>query len=110
MLETIMKRQLVKTESAVVSEELIESVWQKGKIINGHSPTKYRQDVCGAWIMREKHGQTDSSYGWEIDSFETISDDGETEDNLRPLQWENKKGKKDGEVICIVKATGPNNA
>ena len=32
-----------------------------------YNPDLFRQDVAGAWIIREQYGNTDSMYGWEIE-------------------------------------------
>ena len=109
MLEAIMKRTTVRVKPRAITYEMVDRVWQKGSIINGHSPQKYRQDACGAWIMREKYGHTDSSYGWVIDNINQEYQDVSAIGNLRPLQWENMKGKKDGELVCIVAANGNKN-
>jgi len=49
------------------SEETIQAVWEKGKAVPGYDSSKFRKDQCGAWIKRDKHGDRNSSYGWEID-------------------------------------------
>lgn len=79
----------------------IEAVWRKGGIVPGHDSAKVRKDVCGATIWREKHGNRNSAYGWEIDH---IDPDGSNNlSNLQPLQWENNVAKSDsGRLKCVV--------
>ena len=77
------------------TDEQIQSVWEKGLIVDGYENTKYRQDFCGAWIQRDKYGK-EETYGWEIDHVYPFSKGG-TDDikNLRPMQWENNRSKGD---------------
>ncbi len=89
------------------SEEVVQQVWEKGKIVSGNDPKIWRKDDCEAWIERSKYGNRDSQYGWEIDH---ISPDGpDTLSNLRPLQWKNNVDKSDGSLKCNVTANGVNN-
>jgi hypothetical protein len=34
---------------------------------DSENPAVYRQDYSGAWIRRDKSGNTESTLGWEID-------------------------------------------
>ena len=38
------------------NKDIIEVVGEKGRIIEGYDPAKFRQDACGAWITRDKYG------------------------------------------------------
>jgi hypothetical protein len=77
------------------SEEKINKVWEKAQIVENYDPTKYRQDVCNAWIQRDQYG-TENSFGWEVDHVFPQSKGG-TDDllNLRPMHWENNRSKAD---------------
>ncbi|NNC95974.1 MAG: hypothetical protein HKN92_10455 [Chitinophagales bacterium] len=98
-----------KTESKIlVSRDMIEKVWENGRIINGHDPNRYRQDDCGAWIIRDRYGSKDSSYGWEIDK-NPENKNGSSNSKLKPIQWENKEFKNIGMNNGMVKAVGPKN-
>ncbi|MBI2655505.1 HNH endonuclease [Candidatus Woesearchaeota archaeon] len=81
-------------------EELIQKVWEKGRVIFGHDPKVWRKDDCEAPIKREEHGNRDSKYGWEIDHINPNG--GDSLSNLRPLQWQNNLHKSDGRLGCIV--------
>ncbi len=92
------------------SGEMIQAVWEKGAIINNYDSSKYRKDQCGAWISRDKYGNRNSKYGWEIDHITPDSQDGSGSlYNLRPLQWKNNIAKSDGKLSCPVKANGNEN-
>jgi hypothetical protein len=74
------------------SEEIIQKVWEKGKIAKNNNPNIYRKDECGAWIKRDQYSMTGEtlSYGWSIDYIIPLSKGGNNDlSNLRPLQWEN---------------------
>jgi len=93
------------------SEEMIQSVWEKGNIVYGNDPNFWRKDQCGAWIGRTSYGNRDSQYGWEIDHITSVSNGGsDALSNLRPLHWGNNASKQDGRLICSVIASGQNNS
>ncbi len=89
------------------AEEIIQKVWEKGKEVNGYDKNKYRKDDCDAWILRDKYGNRDSSYGWEIDHISPGGSDDPP--NLRPLQWENNVDKSDGRLKCNITSEGNKN-
>lgn len=71
------------------SEEIINLVWGKGKVVVGYDSLKWRQDDYGMWIGRDVYGNRDSKYGWEIDHIIPVSSNGsDSLHNLRPLHWE----------------------
>jgi len=85
------------------TEEQIDSVWKKGRIIDGVDGDTYRVDPCGAWMMKAKHGKT-TSLGWQIDHVFPESkamargySKAEVDhiENLRPMQWKNNETKND---------------
>ena len=89
------------------TEQQIQSVWDRGEVVERTNPRKWRKDPCGAWICRDHYGNQNSSFGWEIDHI-TPEAGGGTDDlrNLRPLQWKNQARKKDGKLTCPVTANG----
>lgn len=79
------------------SEELIREVWNKGQVIPGFNPDKYRKDSCGAWMQFDKFGYiSENGVGWEIDHIKPVSKGGTDElSNLQPLQWQNNRSKNE---------------
>ncbi len=85
------------------TDEMIQNVWEKGKVATNYDSSKFRKDECGAWICRNKYGDRDSIYGWEIDHITPESEGGRDElSNLRPLQWKNNVNKQAGRLKCPV--------
>lgn len=79
-----------------LNTEFIDQIWEKVKAIVGYDSNIYRKDACGAWIMKDKEGDREHSFGWEIDHIFPKSLGGEDDiDNLRPLHWENNMSKGD---------------
>jgi hypothetical protein len=84
-------------------QEVIQAVWEKGKIVPGYNPNEWRKDECNAWIGRNQYGNRESKYGWEIDHIRPISAGGSDYlINLRPLQWENNCAKQDHRLVCVT--------
>lgn len=77
-------------------EVTVQKVWEKSAIISGYDATRYRKDLTGAWIERNKYGDTsiDQGLGWEVDHRKPIAKGGTNIlSNLRPLQWKNNRSK-----------------
>ncbi len=92
------------------SEETIQSIWEKGKVVSGFDANKFRKDECGAWMTRTEYGNQNSKYGWEIDHIKPESEGGGDEmSNLRPLQWNNNRSKQTGRLKCVVTASDKTN-
>jgi 5-methylcytosine-specific restriction endonuclease McrA len=86
------------------TDKEIQAVWEKGKIVKQDEKDSWRQDECTAWISRDKYGNRNSDYGWEIDHIIPVSKGGtDALSNLRPLQWENNASKSDGKLVCVIK-------
>ena len=86
----------------------VATVWQKGAIVPGYDPARFRKDRCGAWMQYDKQGDnTPGGYGWETDHDKPLAKGG-TDDlsNLQPLQWQNNRGKGDDwpNWACSIKA------
>lgn len=77
-------------------EDMIDKIWNKGVVVKGYNPDLYRQDSCGAWMMRSEYGSADNILGWVIDHVYPISKGGADDlINLRPLQYQNNISKSD---------------
>jgi hypothetical protein len=94
----------------IFNDDMVQQVWNKGRVVPGYDPNIWRKDQCGAWIGKQFYGNRGSQYGWEIDHI-TPSEDGGTNDlsNLRPLQWENNANRQSGRLDCPIIAEGVNN-
>jgi len=90
-----------------MSQEEINTVWQKGKAVTGNDPNIWRKDSCDAWIKKSLHGNRNSQYGWEIDHIDPNGSDDLS--NKQPLQWQNNVAKSDGSTECKVTSKGTDN-
>lgn len=90
----------------------IIAVWEKAIKVPGYDPKKYRKDAAGAWMIFNEYGNTNSTFGWEIDHIKPQARGGlSTLYNLQPLQWENNRSKSDSYPSCqyVVTASGEYN-
>ena len=103
-----------------MTEEQIQDAWNRANIVEGFDKNRYRKDACGAWIIRNKYGDTDSRYGWEVDHIvpqSFLRDKGFSESmidnslNLRALQHENNESKSDDypSYTAVVTSEGTEN-
>ncbi len=78
------------------TDNLIQTVWNKARIVEGFDKDRFRKDACGAWIQRSEYGNHKSQYGWDIDHvLPRLLGGGDEEINLRPMQWQNNLSKAD---------------
>jgi len=89
------------------TDETIQQVWEKGKVVENHDPDVKRKDAATAWIHRDKYGNRDSEFGWEIHHIEPGG--GDELSNLRPLQWKNNVAKQEGRLKPAVTSKGVKN-
>lgn len=103
------------------TKEQIESAWGNAQIVDGYDASRFRKDACGAWIIRDKYGVTDSPFGWEVDHIvprSLLEKKGEPEEkinhplNLRAMHWENNRYKGDyyPSYMSKIMADGNSNA
>lgn len=86
---------------------IIQTVWEKTRVVDSNDSKMWRKDECGAWIQRMMYGDQSSQYGWEI--VQIIPDGPDDASNLCAMQWRNKIGKGDGRLMCSVTAAGIDN-
>lgn len=94
------------------SDELIDKIWEKGRVVEGFDPATFRKDACGAWILRNQYDMKNSDYGWVVDHvYPTFLGGDDAEENLRPMQWENNESKGNDYPIYIgeIRAEGAQN-
>jgi len=103
-----------------MTEEQIQEAWNRATVVEGFDKDRYRKDACGAWIIRNKYGDTDNLYGWEVDHIvpqSLLRDKGFSESmidnslNLRALQHENNASKSDDypSYTAVVTSEGTEN-
>lgn len=87
---------------AQFTDEQLDEIWEKVKKDSSDYSGKMRKDACGAWMKRDKYGDRNSSFGWEVDHIYPKSklEDAHVPDdlinnmtNLRPLHWKNNDSK-----------------
>jgi 5-methylcytosine-specific restriction endonuclease McrA len=84
-----------KTTPKEFTQDTIDAVWSKGRVIDGYSAAEWRHDDAGSVMRYGDYGQQ-SKYGWEIDHIVPVSKGGSVAlQNLQPLQWENNRRKGD---------------
>jgi len=84
------------------SEELIQQVWEKARVMPDQDPTEWRQDECGAWLKRQAYNQGISEHGWMI--VNTSPGGPDVPENLRPLHCGNSFDRALGKPQCQVTA------
>jgi len=111
----------VQLEYMEFSEDDIQGAWNRATVVEGFDETRFRKDACGAWIMRNKYGDTDSLYGWVIDHIiprALLKEKGIVDEkkvsaaiNLRALQHENNTSKSDDypSYTAVVTSKGVEN-
>jgi len=71
------------------------NIWNKGVIVDGYDPARFRKDICGCWMRFEDHA-LETDYGWEVDHILPRSMRGMSYiANLQPLWWRNNRRKGD---------------
>ena len=94
--------------------------WNAAQTVDGFNKELYRKDACGAWIMWDKYGDTNSIYGWQVDHIcpqNLLSSLGYSQKkiddpkNLRALQHQNNASKGDDYpgYIAVVTSEGRGN-
>lgn len=95
----------------MIDDSIVQSVWEKGIVVEGFDSSQIRKDSCGAFIVRTQYKNRNSDYGWEIDHVYPKSKGGDDNlVNLRPIQWENNVKKGDSFPDYETSVIGQENA
>lgn len=86
--------------------ELIEAVWQHGRVMPEADPQHWRQDECGAWMRREHFGHEDSEFGWKAESV--VAGAPPSVQTLRPFHCRNGYDLENGSLRRRVSADRSN--
>ncbi len=84
------------------SDELIQAVWEKGRVSPDLDPTEWRQDQCGAWICRAHYNNPNSEFGWRI--LEVVPGGPWEPENLQPFHWQNTFDLEHRRPLCRITA------
>ena len=65
---------------------ILESVWLKGRPIEGYDPVVWRRDDADRPMLHDDYGDDESVFGWTVDHIVPPSAGGTDEiSNLRPI-------------------------
>jgi hypothetical protein len=84
-----------------VNLDLVDAVWQHGRVMPESDAEHWRQDACGAWMKRE-HYDRKGDFGWKMEKIVAGGED--TADNLRPFHWRNGFDIANGQPHCRLTA------
>jgi len=79
-------------------ERIVDQVWEHGRVIPDADAAVWRQDACGAWMMREHFGRPDSEFGWKIEKVAPAPE--HKTGLLRPFNWRNDHDAMSGRTQC----------
>lgn len=83
-------------------EDIIQKVWEKGRVAADRAAAQWRTDECGAWMHRAQYGKADSEYGWKILNVSAGGPD--SVENLRPFHSANSFDVANRKAHCHVTA------
>jgi hypothetical protein len=86
-------------------ERIVDQVWEYGRVIPDADASVWRQDACGAWIMRDHFGRFDSEFGWKIEKVAPAPE--HKTGLLRPFNWRNDYDATSGRTQCGSVAERP---
>jgi len=93
------------SETHFTAEELarlVAEVWEHGRVMPEADAATWRQDDCGAWILRDHFGDEESEFGWKI---ERVCLEGQGKGaRLRPFHCRNSYDLANGRAHCGITA------
>jgi hypothetical protein len=90
------------SQSMKLTEEQIEQVWERGRVMPDADLSVWRQDACGAWMRRNHFGHENSEFGWKVENIAAGAPD--SPENLRPFHCRNHFHAGNGKPHCHVTA------
>lgn len=87
------KKPSTSKSGALWTQEIINQVWRKGKIVVNQNPALIRADACNWTMYFAQYRNRQSNYGWEVDHIDPNGSDDIS--NLQPLNWNNNAAKSD---------------
>lgn len=82
--------------------ELMDAVWEHGRVMPEADSTLWRQDACGAWMRRDCFGRGNSEFGWKIEKVASGQEDSAAV--LRPFNVRNSYDIANGRPHCCATA------
>lgn len=94
----------------MIDEKKLAAIWDKGIPVDGLPAEIVRKDACGALMVRQRFEDQDSEFGWEIDHiYPLIKGGDESIENLRPMQWKNRREKSNDFPVYFGTVTAEGN-
>jgi len=89
-----------------MKRELIDAVWEHGRILPEADAAIWRQDACGAWMRRDHYDREESDFGWKMGKVSAGAPD--TAESLRPFNVRNRYDLGTGRPHCRATADRSN--
>jgi hypothetical protein len=85
-----------------IDDRLLQSIWEKARVLPDFDPTKWRQDECGAWLERGQYNNANSEFGWKI--LHVAAGPPDDAASLRPFHLCNGFDVEQGRPVCRIRA------
>lgn len=82
--------------------ELVQFVWERGRVVPDFDAAEWRQDECGAWLQRSQFNNEASEFGWKI--LDVVADRNDDPDTLRPFHLLNSYDVEQSRPVSHVRA------
>ena len=85
-----------------IDDELVQFVWEHGRVVPELDAAEWRLDECGAWLQRRHYRDEASEFGWKI--LDVVADRKNDPDTLRPFHIRNSYDVEHSRPVCHVHA------